>query len=54
MESWILNEIMKNKNKSNKKEMEVFKELIITEFGKEILIEVFKIGFVKGYETNNC
>lgn len=51
MKDWILNKIIESKNKGSKKEMKVFKTLVNTESGKEILIEVFKIGFVEGYEN---
>ena len=51
MKDWILNKIIEKKNKENKNEMKVFNELVNTEFGKEILAEVFEIGFVEGYES---
>lgn len=51
MKDWILNKIIEKKNKENINEMKKFKELVNTEFGKEILIEVFKIGFIEGYEN---
>lgn len=51
MEDWILNKIIEKKNKKSKNEMKIFNELVNAEFGKEILVEVFKIGFVEGYEN---
>ena len=54
MENWILDKIIKNKTKSNVKEVKIFNDLVKTECGKEILIDVFKIGFVEGYELNKC
>lgn len=51
MKDWILNKIIESKNKENEEEMKNLNELVNTEFGKEILIEVFKIGFVEGYEN---
>ena len=51
MENWILKKIIKNKDRKNAKEVEYFESLIKTEFGKELLIDVFKIGFVEGYEN---
>ena len=51
MKDWIINKIIEKKNRENTNEMKKFNELVNTEFGKEILAEVFKIGFVEGYEN---
>lgn len=52
MNDWISNKIIESKNKENENEMKIFKEIVSMELGKEILIEVFKIGFVEGYENS--